>query len=124
MTTRVETLEQFVARFSQQVGCYYKENQANYSLKKYPSNVRGRMGVCGWVVERKLSDQFVISTYKHLADEQAIRDADKERVGAHYVPSNADSGQGTALYYWVCRGSAGKDFQSAVRALKKICDNR
>ena len=119
----METLDQFAARLSRQVGCFYKSNKVTWSLKKYPSASRGRMGVFAWVGERKKSDRFRVSTYKCLADEQGIRDADEEKCGAQWVPKGQDDGQANGLAFYVRKDSSEYDFQKAVRALRVICAN-
>lgn len=120
----METLAEFASRFSLAVGCYCKRNKTNYSLKKHASDIRGRMGVFAWIAEKTSRDLFQVSTYEYLADEQGILDADHKKIGAHFVPKNKDQGQGTGLYYSIRRGSSGKDFQEAVRALKVISRNK
>ena len=120
----METLEQFVHRLSMAVGCYSHPNSRNYSLQKHNSEFKGKMGVFGWVSEKRTFDRFVVSTYKCLADELGKSEADEVKKGAHYVPKDKDKGQGTGIYYHIARGSSGIDFQKAVRALKVIRDNR
>ena len=121
----METLKDFVKRFSRDVGCYYKENKRNYSLKKYDSDRRNHMGVFGWVGVRSAKGFFVISTYEYLADALGIATADRRRLGAHYVSKDEDrQGKATGLYYHVGRGSIGADYQKAVSALKVVRANR
>ncbi len=121
----METLGDFLKRFSTDVACYCKKNKSNYSLKKYDSDRRGHMGVFGWVRERSTKDLFVISTYECLADTRAIAEADRKKAGAHYISKDRDpEGKGTGLYYYVRRGSKDSDYQKAVRALRAVCKNR
>ena len=117
-------MEQFVERLSKNVGCYYHRNSRNYPLKKYNSMVKREMGLVCWVSEKKSLGRFDISTYKFLADEKGIRDADKEKMGAHFVSKGTDNGNATGLFYYVGRGCSGTDFQKAVRALRVIQGNR
>jgi hypothetical protein len=44
----METLADFITRLNKDVGCYYHLIQAGYSINKYNTNQRGRMGVFGW----------------------------------------------------------------------------
>jgi hypothetical protein len=120
----METLEQFVKRLSESLDCYSHANKKVYSLKKYNSDIKGKMGVFGWASEKVRHDRFVVSTYEYLADSNGKAEADEVKCGAHFVSRNKDQGQGTGLYYHVTRGSSGRDFQKAVRALKVIRDNR
>ena len=121
-----ETLGSFVTRFATDVGCFYQKNKGNnYSLKKYASKRRGEMGVFGWVEERTRIDSFVISTYKRLADAQAITEADKAKPGAHFIPTAEDSGgAGTGLFFYVRQNSTGGDYQKAIRSLRVVRKNR
>jgi len=124
----METLKDFVERFCSDVGCYSKKNQQGnrYSLKKYNSDLSGHMGVFGWVTERITKDAFVISTYKYLADTQAIAAADKERLGAQFISKGKDpKGKATGLSYLVRRNSRrGSDYQKAVQSLRVVRKNR
>ena len=123
----METLEDFVKRFSIDIGCYYHKDarSSGYSLKKHNTDRRGHMGVFGWVRERVTKDLFVISTYERLADAQAIAEAGKRRPGAHYISKDRDpEGKGTGLSYYVKRGSNGADYGKAVRALRVVRKNR
>lgn len=121
----METLENFVQRFSRSVGCYYKKNKSSCSLLKYDSHYRNHMGVFGWVSERTTMGLFVVSTYEYLVDAQAIAEADGRRPGAHFVSKRNDrQGNATGLSYRVRRDSRGDDYDEAVRALKLACGNR
>lgn len=72
-----ENIKDFAMRVSKDVGWYYIENKSNFNLKKHNTLRRGHMGVFTWINERKRSLQFWITTYKYLADDSAINDADK-----------------------------------------------
>jgi hypothetical protein len=68
--------------------------------------------------------RFLISTYKYLVDQQAINDADIEKPGMHFISKKKDTDeQATGLGYYVIKGSLGKDFKKAVRALKTALKN-
>ncbi len=121
----MEDLDTFVRRICRDVGCYYHENENNYSLQKYDTYQRGYMGVFGWVNERKTTDRFLVSTYKYLANAMGISDADKEKPNAHYIPKGKDlEGKGTGLFYYVMKKSNGNDYRKAVRALRVVLKNR
>ncbi|MDA8423573.1 MAG: hypothetical protein M0Z89_09605 [Nitrospiraceae bacterium] len=70
----MESLEEFVNRLVKDIHCFYHTNRSGkvYSLKKYDSNQRGKMGVFAWGLELKRKDKFEIATYKHLGDEVGV----------------------------------------------------
>lgn len=120
-----ESIRNFAERISKDVGCYFTENKSNYNLKKYNTSKRGRMGVFAWIHERKKGQQFWITTYKYLADDKAITDADIIKEGMHFISKKKDvDGIATGLIYYISKGSNGSDYQRATRALRKICQSR
>ena len=119
----METLAEFVVRLSQSIGCYFHLcNSGIFSLKKVNTDIKGRMGVFGWVRELKRINAFEISTYKKLGGKSNVTHlADKEVPGMHYVSKKDDGeGAGTGIVFYVQRGSAGEDYQKAVQALIAI----
>ena len=118
----METLGGFVARLAKEVKCYYHRCKSNkYSLKKNDTNLRSRMGVFGWVEEKKKTKLFEISTYKTLGDKSNVSHlADKVVPGMHYVSKKKDGGEGTGIVFCIQQGSAKIDYQKTVQALKAI----
>ena len=118
----METLGAFVARFTGLIGCYHhKCNSEIYSLKRNDTMIRGRMGVFAWVQERKRKNVFEVSTYKILGDGCNVSYlADKVVPEMHYVSKKKDGGEGTGIVFYVQKGSGGKDYEKAVKALKAI----
>ena len=119
-----ESTEAFTSRLCKDLGCFYHQNETNYSLKKDNHRVRGQMRVFGWVTEKKRVGKFAVSTYRHLADTTSVQAADKVKSGAHYVSKNNDDGRATGLTYYVEYGSSSLDYQKAVKALITISKNR
>ena len=80
------------------------------------------MGVFGLVRELKRGDLFRIETYECLADRAAVSDlADEVREGMHFISKKKDpDGKGTRIFFNVEKGSHGKDYQKAVRALRAV----
>ena len=108
---------------SQSIGCYFHLcNSGIFSLKKVDTDIKGRMGVFGWVRELKRINAFEISTYKKLGDKSNVTHlADKVVPGMHYVSKkDDDKGAGTGIVFYVKRGSKGEDYQGAVQALIAI----
>jgi hypothetical protein len=119
----MERLKFFVERVSESIGCYYHLNGGGfYSLKKFESDQRGQMGVFGWIREFKRGDLFRIQTYECLGDKAGVSDlADEVREGMHSISKKKDpDGKGTGIFFNVRKGSYGKDYQKAVRALRAI----
>ncbi|HAS55485.1 MAG: hypothetical protein A2X56_10785 [Nitrospirae bacterium GWC2_57_13] len=110
----METLREFVGRFSTSVGCYYHGCRSGiYSLKKVNSEERGKQQVFAWVQERKSTNLFRIDTYEHLAVEAGVIACADGKIDN----MNWDK---AGVFYNVGAGSAGEDFRKAVRALRKI----
>lgn len=119
----MESLKGFVERVSESIGCYYHLNGGGYySLKKFESDQNGQMGVFGLVRELKRGDLFRLETYEGLGDRAGVSDlADEVREGMHFVSKKKDpDGKGTRILFNVGKGSHGKDYQKAVRALRAI----
>ena len=108
----METLENFVQRFSEAIGCYSHLTQSGiYSLKKYASSYARRRNVFAWVGKRK--NLFRIDTLKDLADKAKVghlADGEKERLNWNEA----------GYFFFVMENSLGDDFKKAVRALNAI----
>jgi len=106
------------------VGCYYHHTSKAplYSLKKYDTNERGKMGVFGWVNELKRKNSFKVDTYWYLADKAGVAQlADDIKEGMIYVSKKDDlEGKGIGISIFVENGSAGEDYQKAVKVLTAV----
>jgi hypothetical protein len=114
----MENLGTFVERLSNAIGCHHHPTRTGdrHTLKKNDTMKKRDMCAFAWVEERKSKDLFVIGTYKCWADTKAITDKDYEKPRMHW--------EETGLGYYVSRGSTGKDYQKAVRALRVIMKNK
>jgi len=112
----MESLGEFVNRFSGSVGCHYHSNRSNvYSLKRFDSNQKGKMGVLGWVSELKGKDLFRVDTYKRLGDKAGASDlADGIKENMHF------NKEGIGIFFHVKRGGHGEDYQKAVESIRAI----
>jgi len=111
----MESLGSFVRRLSESIGCYYHSTQSVYALQKFNSNIKGKMGVFGWVSELKRKNLFRVDTYIRLGDKAGVSGlADGTKEGAHF---NKD---GIGIFFCVINGSQGEDYQKAIKALKPI----
>ncbi|MDP1833091.1 MAG: hypothetical protein Q8K67_13615 [Geothrix sp.] len=80
------------------------------------------MGVFAWVRERKRKNVFGISTYKILGDKCNVSNlADKVVPGLIFIPKKKDAVEGTGIVFYVLKGSKGKDYEKAVKAIMAIC---
>lgn len=120
----METLNEFALRLSRDVSCYYHSNSATklYSLKKYDTNSRGKMGVFGWVQELKRKSLFRIDTYRFLAVKAGVAElGDEIKKGMHYISEKDDlEGKATGISNFVKNGSNGEDYKKAVKLLKAV----
>jgi len=115
----METLEDFVVRLSNDVGCYYHKTKKSryYTIKKYNSNYRGQMGHFGWVDELIRDGIFRIESYKDKADKVNVtKFADAVKKNRIY-----QKGVDGVLFY-VKKESHGDDYQKAMTSLKAIVD--
>lgn len=119
----MESLVDFVARLSKSVGYYFHScNSGIFSLKKVNTNLKGRMGVFGWVRELKRMNAFEISTYKKFGDRCNVTHlSDKQVPGMHFVSKKGDAeGAGTGIVSYVQKDSTGQDYRKAEQALRAI----
>jgi len=119
----METLKEFVGRLCESVGCFaHITGSGPFSLKMHNMNESGRMGVFGWVSERKRINAFRIDSYKNLAELAGVTElADEEKEGMHYISRKDDpEGKGAGISLYVRNGSEGNDYQKAVRLLTEI----
>jgi len=120
----MENLNEFTTRLSRDVSCYYHSNSDGtlYSLKKYDTDWKGKMGVFGWVLELKKKSSFRIGTYWFLAVKAGVAElADNIKEGMHYLSKKDDpEGKGTGISNFVKHGSNGDDYRKAVKVLKAV----
>ncbi len=120
----MESFHEFTVRLCRDVGCYYHHTAKApaYSLKKYDTDERGKMGVFGWVNEQKRENRFKVDTYWYLADMAGVAHlADVTKEGMHYVSRQNDpEGRGTGISIFVRNGSTGEDYRKAVKVLKAV----
>ena len=102
---------------AQDVKCYYHRGKSDrYSLKKVDTNIKGKMGVFGWVEEKRGENKFEILTYKTLGDKYTVADlVDRVVQGMHYVSKREDAGEATGIVFCIQKGSMERDYQKAVQ---------
>jgi hypothetical protein len=120
----VESFHEFAVRLSRDLVCYYHHTykSPHYSLKKYDTNSRGKMGVFAWVSELKRSNSFRVDTYWYLADMAGVAHfADLTKDGMHFKSKQNDpERKGRGISIFVKNGSTGGDYQKAVKVLKAV----
>jgi hypothetical protein len=108
----METLADFVARLSKDVGCYYHLLPLGaYALKRNNTMQRGQMGVFGFI--RKMGDVFRI----HTSEETTIA------AGIHHLfdgTINKLFFGSPGSYIYLINNSIGEDYQRAVTAFTAI----
>ena len=111
----METLEQFVERFSNSVGCFFHKNKKpnQYSIKKYDTMNPRKMVNIGWICEYVRKNIFYICTYDEYADKAKVTQlAMKEKHTIFQRDVNTT--------FYVKKDSYGDDYKKAVTALKAI----
>ncbi len=109
----METLAEFVARLSRDVGCYYHYIEAStlYPLKRNNTIQSGEMGVFAFV--KKSRDRFRIHTSEADAETaKVIHLFDDTRERLWWLETGA--------FIYVRRDSFGEDYQKAVTAFTAI----
>lgn len=123
---QMESCHEFTVRLCKDVGCYYHctTNDHIYSLQKYDTDKRGKMGVFGWVNEKTKINSFRIDTYWYLAYMAGVTElADEIKEGMHYVSKKNDpEGKGTGISIYVRNGSSGEDYQKVIKVFKAAKD--
>ncbi|MFZ2089841.1 MAG: hypothetical protein WAU47_14820 [Desulfobaccales bacterium] len=109
----METLADFVARLSKDVGCYYHRLKKSglYPLKRNSTMQPGEMGVFAFVLEQR--DRYRIHTSEAAAGTAGVIqlfDGTRERLWWRE----------TGTFIYVRKGSIGDDYRRAVTALKAI----
>ena len=110
----METLNDFVKRLSENVGCYSHICKSGIaSLKKNKANIRLEMAVFAWVRELKRKGVFEVATYEDLAVKAGVnQSADGIKPRMHWIH--------TGIVFFVANESTGNDFTRAVSVLKEI----
>jgi len=110
----METLAEFVCRLSKSVGCYCHPCNSGYcSLKKFNTDIKGRMGIFAYVSELKRKALFRVDTWERFATRAGVTDrADEQRHDLMWGRPG--------VCFFVRRDSRGDDYQKAVNALIAI----
>lgn len=107
--------EDFIKRLAGDIGCYYsKANERTYNLKKFKSNIQGRMDVFAWV-HKEDTDYFWVATRKIWVEKARARAMAGKRVsGVKCLPRDTQRAQDSVSF------DAKNDYQNTVRALSLI----
>ena len=110
----METLDEFVTRFSESVGCYYHKCRSGiFSLKRVNTDNRGVQQVFAWVSELKRKAIFRVGTNRDLAELVGVSElANGEKLRQDWNK--------TGVFFCINKGSTDEDYQKAVRALRAI----
>ena len=107
--------EDFIKKLAGDIGCYYsKANERTYNLKKFKSDVLGKMGVFAWV-HKEDRDYFWVATRKIWVEEaKAKAMAGRKASGINCFPLDTQHAEDSVCF------DTKDDYQKAVRALSLI----
>ncbi len=119
-----ETLDIFVRRLSNQIGCYYRQNSRNYSLRAFDSLQGGSAGVFAWVKEHASSSVFSIAVHKQLAEESKVMKLIDRDGNDGMLPDKKELLKETmpTVYFFVENESERSDYRRVTKALVAIMD--
>jgi hypothetical protein len=104
--------EDFIKKLAGDIGCHYsKANERTYNLKKFKSNIQGRMDVFAWV-HKEDSDYFWVATRKIWVEKARARAlAGKKASAIKCLPRDTQRAQDSVCF------DMKNDYQNTVMAL-------
>jgi hypothetical protein len=104
--------EDFIKKLAGDIGCHYsKANERTYNLKKFKSNIQGRMDVFAWV-HKEDSDYFWVATRKIWVEKARARAlAGKKASAIKCLPRDTQRAQDSVCF------DTKNDYQNTVMAL-------
>lgn len=111
--------EDFIKKLARDIGCHYsKANERTFNLKKYKSDIHGKMGVFAWV-HKEEKEYFWIATRKIWVEQaRAKAMAGKKVSGIKCLPRDTRLAEDSVSF------DAKNDYQNTVRALSLINKTR
>ena len=107
--------EDFIKKLAGDIGCYYsKANERTYNLKKFKSNIQGKMGVFAWV-HKEEKDYFWVVTRKVWVEQAEAKVlASRKMSGLNCFPRDIQHAEDSVCF------DTKDDYQNTVRALSLI----
>ena len=107
--------EDFIKKLAGDIGCHYsKANERTYNLKKFKSNIQGKMGVFAWV-HKEEKDYFWVVTRKVWVDQAKAKAlASRKMSGLNCFPRDIQRAEDSVCF------DMKDDYQKNVRALSLI----
>jgi len=107
--------EDFIKKLAGDIGCHYsKANERTFNLKKYKSDIQGKMGVFAWV-HKEAMDYFWVATRKIWVEQAKAKTLVGRRMsGSNCFPRDIQHAEDSVCF------DTKEDYQKTVRALSLI----
>jgi hypothetical protein len=111
----VEQDEDFIKKLAGDIGCHYsKANERTFNLKKYKSDIQGKMGVFAWV-HKEDRDYFWVATRKVWVEQAKAKAMTGKNIsGISCFPRDIGRAEDSVCF------DTKDDYQKTVRALSLI----
>ena len=107
--------EDFIKKLAGDIGCYYsKANERTYNLKKFKSNIQGKMGVFAWVHKEEKDFFWVVTRKVWVEQAKAKVLASRKMSGLNCFPRDIQHAEDSVCF------NAKDDYQKTVRAFSLI----
>ena len=111
----VEQDEGFIKQLASDIGCHYsKANERTFNLKKYKSDIKGKMGIFAWV-HKEDNDYFWVATRKIWVEEAKVRlSTGRKKPGINCFPRDIQHAEDSVCF------NTKDDYINTVRVLSFI----
>jgi hypothetical protein len=111
----MERDEGFVKILARDVGCHYsKANERTFNLKKYKSDVQGKMGIFAWV-HKAADENFWVATRKIWVEETKAKIlSGRKKSGINCFPKDIQHAEDSVCF------DTKEDYLKTVRVLSLI----
>ncbi len=107
--------EDFISKLAGDIGCHYsKANERTYNLKKYKSDIQGKMGVFAWV-HKEDRDYYWVATRKIWVEQAKAKAlSGRKKSVINCFPRDIQHAEDSVCF------DIKDDYQKTVRALSLI----
>ena len=104
--------EGFIKQLAKDIGCHYsKANERTFNLKKYKSDIKGKMGIFAWV-HKEDNNYFWIATRKIWVEEARAKIlAGRKKPGINCFPRDIQHAEDSVCF------NTKDDYINTVRVL-------